>query len=168
MKDFKKKKHLKSILNECFEISETPTNTVILKNAGLVNGFTCTDIYSLVNNHNQVKLSEKDVYPNVYNNELVKSDDKIKAPKEIFMFETKSYSVVLFESENDSTSFVECFDGFVAPDDVDRSSNNSREARRVLYCFYVENLDEWLSKRANFNAGNQKILIFFCVGHSRF
>ena len=137
MKDFKKKKHLKFLSNEGFHLSDESTQAVVLKNAGLINGFTTSDLYSLIESQKQ----------------LLGTGETLKAPKEIVMFVKKPYSVLLFNSVDESEKFVSGFDGFTAHHDSHMTEKESREARRVFYCFFVLNLDPWLASRCDYSSG---------------
>ncbi|XP_075252750.1 tRNA (carboxymethyluridine(34)-5-O)-methyltransferase ALKBH8-like isoform X2 [Convolutriloba macropyga] len=136
MKDFKKKKHLKFLSNEGFDLSDESTQAVVLKNAGLINGFTTSDLYSLIESQKQV----------------LGTGETLKAPKEIVMFVKKPYSVLLFNSVDESEKFVSGFDGFTAHHDSHMTEKESSEARRVFYCFFVLNLDPWLASRCDYSS----------------
>ncbi len=107
MKSFKKQKHAKLLESEGFGICQESSTHVVLKNAGIVNGFTCSKLCSIFEAQTTC------------------------CPREVQMFERKPYCLLVFNFLVESSQFVNVFDGFIAPEDT-------KEARKVLYCFFVD------------------------------
>ena len=108
MKHFKKNKQLEILQKEGIPLTTQPSKVLILKNGGIMNGFTRASLYEIFNS------SVKDSV----------------VPVEIEMPATKVFSILKFRNVGDSLKFMEVYDGFSAPSD-------SREPRKTFYCFFT-------------------------------
>ena len=124
MKPFKKKKHSDMLQKEGITILSEASKWVVLKNGGIMNGFT--------------RASLLDMFSSTIPNSAL--------PVEIEMPATKSFSILKFNTIAESQIFCNAYDGFSVQ--LEQS-----EPRKILYCFFTDDEWKWRKEVSSNNNG---------------